>query len=325
MASNPIADPIRQYLLEIAKTPLLKDGEEVLYGRQVQRYVQLLEAQKTLKQGLGRSPTQLEWAEAAELDEVGLSRAIKFGERARQKMITSNLRLVVSIAKKFTGRGLDFLDLIQEGSIGLSRGVEKFDPEKGYKFSTYGTWWIRQAIQRAIAEKAREIRLPTHMYEKVCKVFKASRQLQAEFSRSPTSEELAEITGFSTSQIKQLLAVNRKPVSLSTKIGKTETDELGDILSERNMLTGTAISPVDFVEDCEQAELIQRCLATLGKKDRSVVACRLGLLDGIPKSARESAASLGISLSTENRIYKSALNKLRCRCKNNRNFQPRRV
>jgi RNA polymerase nonessential primary-like sigma factor len=192
-AAKPMftADMVRTYLHEIGRVPLLTHEQEIVYGKQVQQMMALLDAKEALAQELDRDPTDTEWANRVSLSETELHQVVRQGQRAKQKMIEANLRLVVAIAKKYQKRNLEFLDLIQEGTLGLERGVEKFDPMRGYKFSTYAYWWIRQAITRAIAQQARTIRLPIHITEKLNKIKKVQRELTQELGHSPSPAEIA--------------------------------------------------------------------------------------------------------------------------------------
>lgn len=197
------ADMVRTYLHEIGRVPLLTHEQEIVYGKQVQKMMTLLEKKEQLANQLGREPSVLEWTKHVQLGEEEVNKALQQGNRAKRKMIEANLRLVVAIAKKYQKRNMEFLDLIQEGSLGLERGVEKFDPTKGYKFSTYAYWWIRQAITRAIAQQARTIRLPIHITEKLNKIKKTQRELAQQLGRSATPGEIAQALELEPAQIRE--------------------------------------------------------------------------------------------------------------------------
>ena len=213
-------DMVRTYLHEIGRVPLLTQEQEIVLGKQVQQMMMYLELKQKLATTLGREPTQAEWAESAKITDGELNHIMRLGNRAKQKMIEANLRLVVAIAKKYQKRNLEFLDLIQEGTLGLERGVEKFDPMRGYKFSTYAYWWIRQAITRAIAQQSRTIRLPIHITEKLNKIKRTQRELAQQLGRSPTSLEIAEVLELNPAQIREYLLMARQPVSLDLRVGE---------------------------------------------------------------------------------------------------------
>jgi len=231
-ASGLSTDLVRSYLRDIGRVPLLSHEQEITLGRQVQELVALEELEQELEMRAGGSkPDHNQLAQAAQLTPQQLKKRLRSGQRAKERMVAANLRLVVSVAKKYTKRNMELLDLIQEGTIGLVRGVEKFDPTRGYKFSTYAYWWIRQGITRAIAEKSRTIRLPIHITETLNKLKKGQRELSQELGRTPTVTELAEFVELPEEEVKDLLCRARQPVSLETKVGDGDDTELLDLLA----------------------------------------------------------------------------------------------
>ncbi|MBD1213983.1 MAG: RNA polymerase sigma factor, RpoD/SigA family [Dolichospermum sp.] len=301
------ADMVRTYLREIGRVPLLSREQEIVYGKQVQQMMVILEAKEALRKEIDHEPSLAEWAAHVHHSETELNHLMIQGRRAKQKMIEANLRLVVAIAKKYQKRNMEFLDLIQEGTLGLERGVEKFDPTRGYKFSTYAYWWIRQAITRAIAQQGRTIRLPIHITEKLNKIKKVQRELAQKLGRSPTPVEIAQELELEPAQIREYLNMARQPVSLDVRVGDNQDTEL------QEMLEDDGPSPEYYTTQEFLRQDLNNLLAELTPQQRQVVALRFGLEDGNEMSLAKVGERLNLSRERVRQLEHQALAHLRRR------------
>jgi RNA polymerase primary sigma factor len=284
---SSLDDPVRMYLREIGRVPLLTAEEEV-------RLAQIMERGK------------MERLRADRLRVAPNRRFLEEGEEAQRRLTEANLRLVVSVAKKYIGRGMNLLDLIQEGNIGLIRAVEKFDYTKGYKFSTYATWWIRQAITRAIADQARTIRIPVHMVETINRLIRISRRLLQDLGREPTSEEIAEQMEISAEKVREIIKVSQEPVSLETPIGEEDDSHLGDFLEDH-----TALAPAEAASHQLLKEQVEDVLDSLTERERKVLQLRFGLDDGRSRTLEEVGKEFHVTRERIRQIEAKALRKLR--------------
>jgi RNA polymerase primary sigma factor len=298
-------DSIRVYLQEIGRIRLLRPDEEIELARKIADLLQLEELAAQYEADHGRLPDTKEWAALVDMPLIKFRRRLMLGRRAKEKMVQSNLRLVVSIAKKYMNRGLSFQDLIQEGSLGLIRAAEKFDHEKGYKFSTYATWWIRQAITRAIADQSRTIRLPVHLYETISRIKKTTKTLSQEFGRKPTEEEIAESMEMTIEKLRFIAKSAQLPISLETPIGKEEDSRLGDFIE------ADIENPEQDVAKNLLREDLEGVLATLSPRERDVLRLRYGLDDGRMKTLEEIGQIFDVTRERIRQIEAKALRKLR--------------
>ena len=290
-------DPVRMYLKEIGKVPLLTAAEEIDLAMKIEAGVAAT-AEIEAAGEEGRELARREMRRLSRIEQVGLD--------AKQQLIEANLRLVVSIAKRYVGRGMLFLDLIQEGNLGLIRAVEKFDYKKGFKFSTYATWWIRQAITRAIADQARTIRIPVHMVETINKLVRIQRQLLQELGREPTPEEIGEQMGLTAERVREIQKISQEPVSLETPIGEEEDSQLGDFIED-----DAAVVPPDAASFSMLQEQLTKVLDGLAERERKVISLRFGLEDGHPRTLEEVGREFGVTRERIRQIESKTLAKLR--------------
>ena len=299
-----IEDPVRMYLKEIGKVPLLSAEEEIELAKN-------MEAGAVAKEKIAILKSREENATEEELAEIkeeikNLQKDLDAGDEAKKRLAEANLRLVVSIAKRYVGRGMLFLDLIQEGNLGLIKAVEKFDYRKGYKFSTYATWWIRQAITRAIADQARTIRIPVHMVETINKLIRVSRQLLQELGREPSPEEIAAEMNMPVERVREILKISQEPVSLETPIGEEEDSHLGDFIQDDNVPV-----PADAAAFTLLKEQLEEVLGTLTEREQKVLTLRFGLEDGRARTLEEVGKEFNVTRERIRQIEAKALRKLR--------------
>ena len=300
-----VEDPVRMYLKEIGKVPLLSADEEIELAQKMEAGSVAVEKIPLLKERLAETGDEQEKEEIqAEIKALQLD--VDRGSDAKKRLAEANLRLVVSIAKRYVGRGMLFLDLIQEGNLGLIKAVEKFDYRKGYKFSTYATWWIRQAITRAIADQARTIRIPVHMVETINKLIRVSRQLLQELGREPTPEEIAEEMKMPVERVREILKISQEPVSLETPIGEEEDSHLGDFIKDDNVPV-----PADAAAFTLLKEQLEEVLGTLTEREQKVLTLRFGLEDGRGRTLEEVGKEFNVTRERIRQIEAKALRKLR--------------
>jgi RNA polymerase sigma factor (RpoD-like family) len=300
-------DAVGAFFKEMARYPLLKPCEEVELARRVKFLGEIEELRETLQTELGRPATKADLCKSLNLTERQLEHRLYLSRVAKRKMIRSNLRLVVSIAKRYLNRGVPFLDLIQEGALGLNRATEKFDPDKGYKFSTYAYWWIRQGITRTIANDARTIRLPIHIVEKLNKLKKAHRELRKELNRNPTDVELAASLDMTPDQLRNLQQVRRRSLSLNHRVGKGEDTELMELLEDNS----TQSPEAQMNENMMRQEIYSVLGEVLTERERDIIALRYGLTTGETHTLEEVGGMFNLSRERVRQIQTKAMRKLR--------------
>ena len=300
-----VEDPVRMYLKEIGKVPLLSAEEEINLAQRMEAGTVAAEKIQLLKARMKETEDETEKAEIQE-EIKAMQKDIDLGSDAKKRLAEANLRLVVSIAKRYVGRGMLFLDLIQEGNLGLIKAVEKFDYRKGYKFSTYATWWIRQAITRAIADQARTIRIPVHMVETINKLIRVSRQLLQELGREPSPEEIAAEMKMPVDRVREILKISQEPVSLETPIGEEEDSHLGDFIKDDNVPV-----PADAAAFTLLKEQLEEVLGTLTEREQKVLTLRFGLEDGRARTLEEVGKEFNVTRERIRQIEAKALRKLR--------------
>ncbi|MBD2472291.1 RNA polymerase sigma factor, RpoD/SigA family [Nostoc sp. FACHB-145] len=299
------SDTVGIYLKEISRFPLLRPEQEILYARQIQELIAVQQKKSNLQQQLHREITNAELAAKLKITEAQLNFILEQGQRAKQKMINANLRLVVAIAKKHQWSNLDLLDLVQEGAIGLQQAVEKFDPSRGYKFSTYAYWWIRQAIMRAIAEKSRTVRLPCHLSEKFMRIRKVQQELSQKFGRPATITEIAKVINVQPTQVREYLAAFRQPVSLDLQVGEERDTQLQELLPD------DSISPFECVAQELFSQDMNNWLSLLTPIQRQVILLRFGFSNEGKLTAKQIAQKLQISPASVNHLQQQAIKVLR--------------
>ena len=300
-ASQFTTDTVRAYLQEIGRIPLLTQEQEVFFAQQVQQMIKILAESEKLTVELKRTPTLSEWANQMQFSEQELLQKLNQGKKAKQKMMASNLRLVVSIAKQYQRRNLELMDLIQEGTLGLERGIEKFNPALGYRFSTYVYWWIRQGITRAIAQQARAIRLPIHINEKLNKIKRVQRELSQKLGRVPTTTEIAHALSLEPSQIREYLTLARQTISLDLRVGSDRDVKLEDLIEDYRY------SENGYTTEQSLNQEVESLLSSLSKQQQEILNLHFGLIDGNELSLEQIGQRMGISRERVRQIEKQTL------------------
>ncbi|MDZ8137200.1 MAG: RNA polymerase sigma factor, RpoD/SigA family [Nostoc sp. DedQUE04] len=311
-ASQFTTDTVRVYLQEIGRIPLLTQEQEVFFAQQVQQMIKILAESEKLTVELNRTPTLSEWAARMQLSEQELLQNLNQGKKAKQKMMASNLRLVVSIAKQYQRRNLELMDLIQEGTLGLERGIEKFNPALGYRFSTYVYWWIRQGITRAIAQQGRAIRLPIHINDKLNKIKRVQRELSQKLGRVPTTTEIAHALALEPNQIRQYLTLARQTISLDLQVGSEKDVKLEDLIEDYRY------SQNGYTTEQSLNQELEDLLSSLSRQQQEILNLHFGLIDGNELSLEQIGQRMGISRERVRQIEKQALHLLYRQLRNNK-------